>query len=138
MEENTMDNKNEIRKLISERMIRDPFVDSTVKMLAKAYINELNKDEDYLESILTKHFDELILWLLKVHFKAYDDVKCLLTKTIQEGPPPNIIITTEEHYNSILKENNHCTKIKEEVNRYDIIEKENKELYKKLKAENKW
>lgn len=135
-----MDNiyKREIQKLIREKMLSDTVVNSTVRMLADAYLDDMdNITDDFLENVLNKHFDELMLKLFKVYFNLYNETKDALVEIHQKGLPPQIIITTQEHCDAILKENNHYKKLREEVNRYDLIEKDNKELYEKLRTENK-
>ena len=148
-----MDNeyKREIRELIRKRMLNDQYTNATVKMMVNTYLKDMDEDEKRspIDNILNEHFDEFMLTLFKIHFKVYDDTQEMLIKQIQQGPPARIIVTTQEHYDKMLKENNDYEKIKkendgryneikEEVNRYDLVEKENRELYKAIRKENKW
>jgi hypothetical protein len=77
--------KEQLKKIVKERMLNDPGVNCIVKYLCNVYMKELEReiDPNSVDFLFAKHFDRLMLDLFRSHFSMYDSTVKLLVETAQ-------------------------------------------------------
>jgi len=136
--------KLEIMKMLEERMLNDPYTSIVVKTLVQKYLDDMKKDEcrGFLEKLVNEHFDELMLSLFTIHFKAYDDILRSYIDNHKKASNISVIVTDKDSFEKIKKtktvkgcKNLIYEEIKRENDGIDKINLENQRLYKEIRRE---
>lgn len=97
--------KREMRDVIKERILVDNYAHATVNMIKNKWAEEsVSLGVTPLQNVFNKHFEELVLNLLKIQYKAFDEISEMLRKTVA-NEKPKMIITTQERYDQLKEEN---------------------------------